>query len=228
MIQQINLINPAFRKQRELFTAVMLAQAMVALVLGMGGWYGYQYNEAERLDKQIKAAVANLVAEQARLDKVTAEHAPRQKDASLEKRTQDMELQLKGEEAVLAELKGGGLGNTQGYSGYMRAFARQSVSGLWLTEFGIKGAGKEMLLGGRALRPELVPAYIKHLNTEDATRGRVFSALEMQRPKAGGDTSQDYGRLNPVEVRRGESRDKAQTGLDYIEFKLYSSATEGA
>ncbi len=211
MSQQINLFNPAFRKRREWFTALMLVQALAVLVLTMAGVYGYQYRQAMLLDQQIKSGAANLAREQARLVKVAAEHAPRQKDAALEKRVEEMEQQLQGEEAVLEVLQGGSLGNTEGYSGYMRAFARQTVNGLWLTEFGIKGAGKEMLLGGRALHPELVPAYIQRLNREEATKGRGFAALEMQRPKA-----------------QPASQDKPARVPNYIEFRLHSGTAEGA
>lgn len=211
MSQQINLFNPAFSKQRELFTALMLVQALAALVLVMIGVYGYQYRQVTLLDKQIKNGATSLTQEQARLVKMAAEHAPRQKDAALEKRVADMEQQLKGEEAVLEVLQSGSLGNTQGYSGYMRAFARQTVNGLWLTEFGIKGAGKEMFLGGRTLRPELVPAYIQRLNQETATQGRDFAALEIQRPK-----------MEPA------SKDKPLKVPNYLEFRLHSGITEGA
>lgn len=211
MSQQINLFNPAFSKQRELFTALMLVQALAALVLVMISVYGYQYRQVTLFDMQIKNGAASLTQEQARLVKMAAEHAPRQKDAALEKRVADMEQQLKGEEAVLEVLQSGSLGNTQGYSGYMRAFARQTVNGLWLTEFGIKGAGKEMFLGGRTLRPELVPAYIQRLNQETATQGRDFAALEIQRPK-----------MEPA------SKDKSLKVPNYLEFRLHSGTTEGA
>lgn len=211
MSQQINLFNPAFRKQREWFTALMLIQALAVLVLLMAGVYGYQYRQVLLLEKQIQADAASLSQEQARLVKVAAEHAPRQKSAALEMQAQEMEQQIKGEEAVLEVLQGGSLGNTQGYSGYMRAFARQTVSGLWLTEFGIKGAGQEMLLGGRTLRPELVPAYIQRLKQEPATQGRDFAALEMQRPKA-----------EPA------SKDQPAKVPNYLEFRLHSGIKEEA
>lgn len=211
MSQQINLINPAFRKQREWFTASMLGQALAVLVLVMGGVYGYQYREVTSLEKQIKAGSTSLAQEQARLVKAANEYAPRQKSAMLEKQVLEMELRLKGEEEVLDVLQSGSLGNTEGYSGYMRAFARQVVHGLWLTEFGIKGAGKEMLLGGRTLSPELVPAYLQRLNQEAATQGRNFAALEMQRPK-----------VEP------ESGDKPAKMPNYLEFRLHSGIAEGA
>lgn len=211
MSQQINLFNPAFRKRREWFDARMLAQALAALALVMAGVYGYQYRQVMLLEQQIKTGAASLVQEQARLVKVAAEHAPRQKSAALEQRAQELEQQVKGEEAVLDVLQGGSLGNTQGYSGYMRAFARQTVNGLWLTEFAIKGAGQDMLLGGRTLRPELVPAYIQRLKQEAATQGRDFAALDMQRPK-----------LEPA------SQDKPQNAPNYLEFRLHSGLAEGA
>lgn len=211
MSQQINLFNPAFRKRRELFGALMLAQAMLVLLVLMAGLYAYQLRQVQGLNKAMKEGAAQLDQERARHAKVVAEYAPRPKDTALEKRAEQLEQQLKGEEAVLEVLQGGSLGNTQGYSTYMRAFARQIVSGLWLTDFSIKGAGKDMAIGGRALRAESVPAYIQRLNQEAATQGRTFSALEMQQPKA-----------EPA------TKDKPVQPTNYLEFKLHSSVAEMA
>lgn len=211
MSQQINLLNPAFRKKIEWFTARMLAQALAVLVLIMGGVFAYQFREVSLLNKQIQTGAASLTQEQARLAKVAAEHAPRQKDVALEKRVADMEKLLKGEEAVLEVLQGGSLGNTEGYSGYMRAFARQTVNGLWLTGFSISGAGKDMAIAGRTLRSELVPAYIRRLNQETATQGRAFAALEIHQPKG-----------EPA------MQDKPAKMPNYLEFNLHSNAAEGA
>ena len=211
MSQQINLLNPAFRKRHELFTALMLAQALIVLALVMAGVYGYQSRQVTLLAKQVQAGADSLEQERARLVRVAAEYAPRKKDAALEKRMQELEQQLEGEEAVLDVLQSGSLGNTQGYSGYMRAFARQTVNGLWLTGFSIRGAGKDMAIGGRTLRPELVPAYIRRLNQEAVTQGRAFAALEIQQPK----------------VEPATKDGPAQTA-NYLEFNLHSNAAEVA
>lgn len=183
MSQQINLFNLDFRKRRELFTALMLAQALLVLLLLLAGVYVYQYRQMQMVSKQAGELAVQLEQERARLVKVSAEYAPRPRNEALEKRANELEQQLKEEEAVLEVLQGGSLGNTQGYSGYMRAFARQSVNGLWLTEFSIRGAGRDMVIGGRTLRPELVPAYIQRLNQEAVIQGGSFAALEMRQPK---------------------------------------------
>ena len=69
---------------------------------------------------------------------------------------------------------------------YLRAFSRQSLDGLWLTAFTITGAG-ELEISGRALRPDLVPAYIQRLNEEEVLAGRSFARFEMSRPEMPGE-----------------------------------------
>lgn len=211
MSQQINLFNPDFRPRRELFTALMLVQALVVLTLVLAGVYAYQYRQAQALNRQAGELAAQLEQEKLNLMKVSAEYAPRAKSEALEKRAGELERQLQGEEAVLEVLQGGSLGNTQGYSGYMLAFARQSVPGLWLTAFSIKGAGKEMAIAGRTLRPDLVPAYIQRLNQETVIQGGSFTALEMQQPRPAPAADGKPAQLpNYIEFRLGAMAEAAK------------------
>ena len=107
----------------------------------------------------------------------------------------------------------GGLGDTKGYSEYMRAFARQSVNGLWLTGFTMQGAGAEIELRGRTLQPELVPAYLGRLRDEAVMKGKSFATLAMGLPEKL-ETAQGEGRASAA-----EAAEKAP----YIEFTLRSS-----
>lgn len=211
MSQHINLFNPDFHEKRELFTALMLLRALAVLLLLLAGVSAYQFRQTQLLDKQVKEGAIQLEQARADLLKVAAEYAPRAKSQALEKRVAEMEQQLKDEEAVLQVLQGGSLGNTEGYSGYMRAFARQTLNGLWLTGFSIKGVGNDMAIVGRTLRPELVPTYIQRLNQEAVTQGRAFAALEIQQPK-----------MEPA------AQDKPAQTPNYLEFNLHSNAAEGA
>lgn len=206
MSQQINLINSDFRPKRDLFTARMLLQAGSGVLILMLAIYAFQYRQTTMLDKQVKGNTILLEQERARLVKETADHAPRPKSVALEQRADELEQRVKGNEAVLGVLQGGSLGNTQGYSDYLRAFARRIVSGVWLTDFSIKGAGMEMSIGGRTLRPDFVPAYIQRLNQEAVLQGRSFAALEMQQP-----TTPPALRGEPVQIP------------NYLEFKLHST-----
>lgn len=211
MSQQINLFNPDFLKKRELFTAIMLLQVLAVLLVVMVGATIQQYRQVQIMTMQAKEGAVQLEQERARLVEVAAEYAPRPRDSALDKKTANLEALLLGKDAVLEVLRSDSLGNTKGYSGYMQAFARQAVNGLWLTSFSITGTGQDMAMGGRTLRSELLPAYILRLNQEVVTQGREFSALEIRQPK-----------------EEPATPDKPAGKANYLEFNLYSKAAEGA
>ena len=93
-----------------------------------------------------------------------------------------LERQLNDREEVIAALKSGVVGSTDGFSDYLRAFSRQSVGGLWLTGFDIAQAGNALALQGRTLSAEHVATYLKRLNQEKTMQGRQFAAMRISQP----------------------------------------------
>lgn len=183
MSQQINLFNPAFEQKKKHFSAVTMAQASGLVLIGALGFYGYAAYQVSILKAQAAEADNRFKAEQNRLTKLAGEYSPQQKSKLLTEEIERLKPQVAARREVADSMKSGAMGNTQGYSEYMKAFARQSVSGLWLTGFRISGAGDEIGIAGRVLRPELVPAYIRRLNQEPVMRGREFSFLKIGLPK---------------------------------------------
>jgi len=179
MIQQINLLNPAFRKQKQPFSAVNMLQGMAMLLVGALLFFAYAQHQFQALKDQVARTEKNLADERERLTRYTAEYAPKQ-NSLLADEVKSQEAKLKARQEIIGLLKGGVAGNTQGYSEYLRAFARQSQEGLWLTGFSISAT--QMTLSGRALRPELVPAYIRRLNREKIMQGRQFASLKISLP----------------------------------------------
>ena len=102
---------------------------------------------------------------------------------------------------VIAVLKSGSLGDTKGVSQYFRAFARQTLDGLWLTGFSILGAGKDIIIEGRTLRAELVPGYIGNLRREDVLRGHGFGSLSVQKPLETASNAEPHKRAAFLEFR---------------------------
>ncbi|CDG82756.1 hypothetical protein [Janthinobacterium agaricidamnosum] len=203
MSQQINLFNPAFEKKKQYLSALGMAQGL-ALILAAGialGWYGAR--QVSELERQAAASKVVLDAREARRAKVAADFPPRQKDPAIERAL----VQAEADQAALREarqiLDGGELGNTQGYAGYFRAFARARVNGLWLTGAGIVGAGSQIGLQGRATQAELVPLYIAALGKESLLKGSSFARLDIAQGQA-----QDAGAATPY----------------YVEFDLQSLA----
>lgn len=185
MSRQVNLLNPTLARRKLAFSALAMAQGLGVVMLGLAVTYVAVAYRGAQLERQSTALTERLKTEQARLEKITRELAPRQKNKLLEDEVKQLGAELAAREEVLATLRGSGaIGDTKGYSAYMRGFARQIVDGLWLTEFSIGAAGKEIAIGGRALEAELVPNYLKRLKREEVMQGRTFDRLEMHLPKA--------------------------------------------
>jgi hypothetical protein len=123
-----------------------------------------------------------LRSQQGYLEKLKGRSAALKPDVQLDAEIGRLEAELKIGREATAAMKGGAFGNQQGFAEYLRAFSRQSLSGLWLTGFSIAGSG-ELEIRGRVLSPELVPDYIQRLNREAVLAGRSFARLEMSRPK---------------------------------------------
>lgn len=201
MSQQINLFNPVFLKQKKYFSVVTMGQALGLIVLGSAVFYAYALYQVDMLSRQTEEMNKRYVGEQARLTNFTREFSPQLSSQALADELKQVEAEAAAQDSWLNLLKSGAIGNTEGYSEYMRAFARQSIKGLWLTAFDITGDGAQMSLSGAVLDPQLVPAYIQRLGKEKVMRGKSFSTLQMQQPK----------------------NDANRPAAGYVEFNLYST-----
>ena len=207
MTQQINLFNPIFLRQKKYFSTVTILQALALVLVGVLSFYAYAVFQTNRLNKDVEEAGQRLEQERARLAKISLEFGPREKSKELETQVKDLEKQLKSSEDILGVQAGVTAGQGRGFSGYLLAFARQSVNGVWLTSINVGEGGNKMMIGGRALRPDLVPDYIKRLSKEKAMHGQTFSTLNMQ-------------------LSRVEKTPKNKGPEGYFEFNLRSAEPE--
>lgn len=180
MSQQINLFNPIFLKRRKYFSLLTMLQALGLIVIGSLFLYGYALYQVAQLELQSEESTRRFKAEQLRLARYKGEFSPQRADLELQAEVRRLEKELAEQSRVVDTLKSGSVGNTTGYSQYMRAFSRQAVRGLWLTGFKVTGDAAQISLSGGVLDPELLPIYIQRLGKEQAMRGKSFSTLQMQ------------------------------------------------
>jgi len=205
MSQQINLFNPIFLKKKNYFSVIAMLQALFLIALGSGAFYFYAVHQVKQLAKQSEETSKRYTAEQLKLTHYLAEFSPQQSGQLLEEELKNAETKVAAQRELIETLKSGVIGNTTGYSEYMRAFARQAAPGLWLTAFNITGDAANMEIKGAVTSPELVPIYIQKLSLEKVMRGKMFASLQMQQPK----------------VESGKT-------ARYIEFALQSAEAGGA
>lgn len=217
MSRQINLYNPELRSVREFFcgrTLVIGVAAVCALSVGAYSFFTYQATgRGDRLGA-LDLQLGQLREESSAL---ASEIERRQRSAELEQQLQQLEALAAAREQVAASLAQDAGGPAGGFSEYMRAFARQSLSGVWLTGFSIGADGGEMTITGRALNPDLVPAYIALLHREPLLQGRKFAQFAVRQPTDEGRTASTPAQ---PEGQRAE--------VPFHEFRLVSSAAVGA
>nr|WP_218892725.1 hypothetical protein [Duganella sp. 1224] len=178
------MFNPIFLKQKKIFTALPMAEALGVIVAGalLLDWYASR--QVAELQREADEGKAMLAVREQRLVKAGQQFAPRASDPRLAAELADAQAELKALNDVSAVLQGGALGNTNGYAEYFRALSRQNVSGLWLTGVTINGAGNDIGVQGRAMQATLIPNYIARLTGERVMHGKSFASLDIGRPDA--------------------------------------------
>jgi hypothetical protein len=181
VIQQINLFNPQFLKQKKYFSAVTMTQALGLLVLGMAVFYGFALWQDSSLRRQTEESGRAYEQQKQLFARVAAELNPEKREAQLDQDLKSTEAAIVERRALLREIRAGVTGESAGYSQYLRAFARQTVPGLWLTSIQITEGASQLTMSGRALQADRVPVLIARLKREALLRGRPLEALAITR-----------------------------------------------
>jgi hypothetical protein len=193
VIQQINLYRPIFRKQEKKFSAMAMLQAGGAILAGVVVILGLMMWQVHGLRQEVTQADKQLAIATKRLDDASKNFGPGAKSKPLEDEVASLEKQIAARLRVRDLMTSGLFSNTSGYSNYFVAFARQHVSGIWLTGFDITGAGEDMRLQGRTINPAQVPRYMQRLSGEQVLAGREFQVFVMSRPaKKDGQPEEPY------------------------------------
>ena len=178
MSQQINLYNPAFRPQKKIFSAATLLQALAAIAAGTLAMYAFQTQQNATLEQVFAENDRLLVARREQVLRLTQQLAGRINDKSVGESLARAEERLQTRRALLREVRTGAGGNAAGFSEYLAALARRTMPGLWLTGIEL-GKANDLVLKGRVLQSELVPAYIRALKQEAPFAGRSVSELRL-------------------------------------------------
>jgi len=212
--QQINLFNPAFQPQKQVLSAAQLALAAGVAVLGIAAAATFGSMRSAELQQQADAGSRQLDARQARLASVNLEFAPRKKDATVDTQLTDVDRQLAAMRHISGALARGELGDTNGFAGYFKALARQSMPGLWLTGVTVDAGGAQIGIRGRAVDPAMVPGYLNRLTQESLMQGKSFASLQI-------------GEAAPLPLPAQDAQGQAGSRpAPYVEFSLQSIAEE--
>ncbi len=187
MYQQINLYQPIFRKQRQVFSAATMAQALAVVAVALLALYGYGLakvhgleNEVLHLEGREKALATQLM----RIDPALSDGRRAELDAELAR----LNATLLDQQRLIEVLREQPLGNS-GFSAYLGALARRRTPEVWLTSITLNGGTGAIELAGRSLRPSLVPELLQRLGEEPALAGQTFDRFEIGKDEETGETT---------------------------------------
>ena len=200
-MQQINLYQPIFRKQKKVFTAVAMLQVTGFILLMLAALYAYNWWQLQPFERELAKATDQHKRLQQQVENLRAKVKTESKSQLLEDEVKKLRRELEQKRQVYTMLKEGRFGNQSGFSSLWAGLARQHIDGLWLTGVRFENGGKKLVLNGRTVSAELVPVYIQNLSKEEAFSGISFNLLELSRDPENPSiirfnlgTSQDGGR----------------------------------
>ncbi|HEX7029425.1 MAG TPA: hypothetical protein VF254_02425 [Gammaproteobacteria bacterium] len=185
MMQQVNLYQPILRKQKKVFSAVAMAQALGVIALLMLALYGFSYWQVQQLENEhrdLQARQKELAARIAGLsDSLQSQPASRE----LTRRAEAAEREANLKQRLAQLLTDRPMADGGGFSAAFAGLARQRVAGLWLTGIEIHNAenDRKVALHGFTARAELVPRLVQQLGEEPAFEGLQFRHMHVFQPE---------------------------------------------
>lgn len=180
-LQQVNLYQDELKTQKLNYSALMLLQLSIILVVVFSAAAGFR-------SFQLQPQQTNLVAKQKKqklvmgnLQKLQAEFSKIKKDTILSRQLTEKTKELANKQKVLGILSQDEFGNTKGFIEHVSGLARQRIEGLWLTQIRIADGGTNVALRGTTSKPALLPKYLQRLSAEKAFVGTEFLSLLMTR-----------------------------------------------
>lgn len=224
MSQQINLFDPGLRTRRSPLTAGTMLLAFALLVAAMLGVHQFARRDLAQAEALRVSADSRATALRAQLTSAGSQ-SRRDADKALLEEIARVDARVNGWQELLERLRGAGIGNTEGHSGFLEALAREHAEGVWLTRVAIGGAAGGFTIQGRVLRPELLPGYIQLLSREEALRGRRIGDMKIIQAR------QDPSRAGPAGAGVAPGSEQVQAELrrqHYVEFSIGADAAPDA
>lgn len=182
MKQQINLYQPIFRRQKKVFSALAMLQVCAFMLMVFTTIYFYGQFKLQPLQDQLVRLNQDMALLNSQLSKLESRQQVDSKNRLLENEIARLSVELTKRRQVQSILSTRELGNTKGLSGYLEAFARQHVQGIWLTRINIANGGRNLGFHGKTRSSELVPVYIARLSGEELLNGMSFNVMELVKP----------------------------------------------
>src|SRR5712692_2073796 len=133
MSQQINLFNPVFLAQKKYFSAAAMLQALGLVLAGTVLIDVAAVRQKSTLEKLLADTIRDAAQQREQLVALGTQFSDQGTTKKLEEDLAQIEQQLRSRGELLAEMRASVGGNAEGFSVYLKALARRTTQGIWLT-----------------------------------------------------------------------------------------------
>ncbi len=180
MRQQINFYNAEFSTGPQIFGAATLLIGCGVIMLAMLLTYVFTLHQHSNITSDLQIVRNQEKAAIERFENLRPTISAIGGDQNWSERLEEATRSLREKQLVLSLVQGSTLGGTQGFSGHLISLARRDTDGLWLTHIRLSGLAGKTQLEGKALRAELVPAYLQSLTEEPPFATQRFHQLQIE------------------------------------------------
>ena len=158
LYQQVNLFQPIFRRQRQVFSAAVLLPSIGVFVLALAAIAGFGFLQVRALENEAVLLEGRERAQSAQLASLDPSSGVSQRLA-VEAELALLNSRLLEQQRLVDVLEQKPLGGIGGFSDVLAGLGRQRHRGLWLTRIDINGAsgGIELVVTAEAIRQGVVP-----------------------------------------------------------------------
>jgi len=188
MRQQINFYNAEFSAGPQIFGAATLLVVCGVIILAMVLTYVIAARQASGISSDLQIVRNQEKTAIERLQNIRPAITAASGEKTWSERLEEATRLLREKQLVLSLVQGSTLGVTQGFSQHLTSLARRDTDGLWLTHISLSALGDQTRLEGKALRAELVPAYLQSLAEEPPFATQRFQQFQIEgsEERAGG------------------------------------------
>lgn len=182
MRQDVNFYQPRFRGNATRYPAKFLLQLCASIVVAMLLLSTYATVQVSGVQKELELIAQQENTAIERLQSLRTTIAEVAGETSWADRLDAASTELSEKEASLRLISGTELGDAEGFARHLKSLARQSMSGLWLTNIALSAKGDRIWLQGEAMQAQLVPTYLQNLADEVPFEAQRFHRLEIDNP----------------------------------------------
>ena len=181
MMQQINLYQPMFRREKKPFSAKTMLMMTLFFIAVFAAIYSYSLHQLGTLEVTLSNLDKGTTELRTQLEKLTKQFPAKAKSKLLATEIARLNEELEKRQEVKTALGQHSIENKRVFSKLLESLARKHVQGTWLTKVSIQDGGEALGFEGKTYSSELVPVYIQQLSEETSFSGLAFNVLELQR-----------------------------------------------